>query len=55
MSPTVAGYRKANHLILHVPVVAVSLDTEEVRGSSPPGPTILQLPQIFSVRFQVDS
>jgi len=40
IAPTVADNRTRNLLILRAPVVAMSLDTEEVRGSSPPGPTI---------------
>jgi hypothetical protein len=40
MKPTVADKRNPNLLILRVPVACNFLDTEEVRGSSPPGPTI---------------
>ena len=44
--------RKANLLILRVPVACNFLDTEEVRGSSPPGPTILfnRLAQLVKLR-----
>ena len=40
MKPTVADNRNPNLLILLVPAAPSFLDTEEVRGSSPPGPTI---------------
>ena len=40
MKPTVADNRTPNLLILRVPAAPSFLDTEEVRSSSPPGPTI---------------
>src|SRR5262244_2053674 len=41
MYPMVADNRTRNLLILRGPAVSNFLDTEEVRGSSPPGPTII--------------
>jgi len=40
MKPTVADNRNPNLLILLAPAAPSFLDAEEVRGSSPPGPTI---------------